>query len=122
MVAATIACFGSRPVAKAFGAGADFVMLGGMFAGCEECDGVFMDGQFKFYGMSSKLAVDKYNGGMKNYRASEGLVTTVAEKGPVEGVVQNVLGGLRSCCTYVGANSLKDLSKCTTFVRCNSIK
>jgi GMP reductase len=71
------------------------------------------------YGMANQKAVDKYNGGLKNYRAEEGRLVHVPYKGPVETILQQITGGLRSACTYVGANSLKDLSKCTTFVRCN---
>jgi len=114
-------------VGKAFGAGADFVMLGGMFAGCDECEGDWEyseeDGTAKtaltFYGMSSAHAMDKYNGGVASYRAPEGKLVSVPYKGFVEGVAQEILGGLRSACTYVGALKLKDLSKCTTFVKVN---
>lgn len=124
LVCADGGCKNPGDVAKAFGAGADFVMLGGMFAGCDECEGVrSADGQtMKFYGMSSKEAMEKYNGGMSDYRASEGDCKTISCKGPVKDVVQHILGGLRSACAYVGAGKLKDLSKCTTFVRCTSIK
>ncbi|MEI7485948.1 MAG: GMP reductase [Chryseobacterium sp.] len=119
-------CKESGDVAKAFGAGSDFVMLGGMFAGTDECEGewIFEDDTkyLKFYGMSSEEANNKYCGGMKDYRASEGEVKFVGYKGSAETVVNQILGGLRSACAYVGANQLKDLSKCTTFVRCNSIK
>jgi len=125
-------------IAKAFGAGADFVMLGGMFSGCDECEGdweynyeleeVKQDDSewvrkekiaLKFYGMSSKDAMEKYSGGVANYRAPEGKMVSVPYKGKVETVVQEILGGLRSACTYVGALKLKDLSKCTTFVKVN---
>ena len=72
--------------------------------------------------MSSEEANNKYCGGMKDYRASEGEVKFVGYKGSAETVANQILGGLRSACAYVGANQLKDLSKCTTFIRCNSIK
>jgi len=108
-------------VSKAFGAGADFVMLGGMFAGHNESGGetVVRDGkQYRlFYGMSSSLAMEKYAGGVADYRASEGKVTEVPYRGPIEATVLDLLGGLRSTCTYVGASSIKELSKRTTFVR-----
>lgn len=126
-------------VAKAFGAGADFVMLGGMFAGHDEGGGevetrIFtmpytgMDRkpvvelkQFvTFYGMSSDTAMHKHHGGVADYRSSEGRTVEIPYKGPVEATVLDILGGLRSTCTYVGASELKHLSKCTTFVRVNN--
>jgi GMP reductase len=108
-------------VVKAFGGGADFVMLGGMFAGHEESGGELIkkDGkQYKlFYGMSSETAMNKYAGGVADYRASEGKTTQIPFRGKVTDTVQDILGGLRSACTYVGARSLKELSKRTTFIR-----
>jgi GMP reductase len=104
-------------VAKAFGAGADFVMLGGMLAGHDEGGGEVKDGKVTFYGMSSDTAMHKHNGGVAEYRSSEGRTVTVPYRGPVNNTVLDLLGGLRSTCTYVGANTLKNLSKCTTFVR-----
>ena len=132
-------------VCKAFGAGADFVMLGGMLAGTDQCEGEWVyeyqeheDFQsildtepqsvlvrasgkkigLKFYGMSSKDAMDKYSGGVADYRTSEGKCVTVDYKGPVEDIIKDILGGLRSACTYVGARKLKHFSKCCTFIRC----
>jgi GMP reductase len=110
-------------VAKAFGAGADFVMLGGMIAGTDECEGewVTADGRkqsLKFYGMSSAEAQEKHHGGVKEYSAAEGKCVDMPYKGPVAEVLRQVTGGLRSACAYVGADRLKDLSKCCTFVRC----
>jgi len=104
-------------VAKAFGAGADFVMLGGMLAGHDEGGGTVEDGKVTFYGMSSDTAMDKHHGGVAEYRSSEGKTVSVNYRGPVETTVRDILGGLRSTCTYVGAPTLKQLSKCTTFVR-----
>ena len=106
-------------VAKAFGAGADFVMLGGMLAGHDEGGGTVDNGKITFYGMSSDTAMDKHNGGVASYRSSEGRTVTIPYKGAVESTVLDLLGGIRSTCTYVGAPSLKQLSKCTTFVRVN---
>jgi len=106
-------------VAKAFGAGADFVMLGGMLAGHDEGGGVVEDGKVTFYGMSSDTAMNKHHGGVANYRSSEGRTVTVPYRGPVKNTVLDLLGGLRSSCTYVGAPTLKQLSKCTTFIRVN---
>lgn len=108
-------------VAKAFGAGSDFVMLGGMFAGTDEGGGEVLDGKIQFYGMSSRAAQSK-NGSIKDYRASEGRVVEVQYKGAVEPIVSDILGGIRSTCTYVGARSLKELSKRTTFVQVNNGK
>ena len=106
-------------VAKAFGAGADFVMIGGMFAGTDEAAGVMTDEGKEFYGMSSAAAMEKHSGGVATYRAAEGKRVFVEPTGPVDGVMQQILGGVRSACTYVGAARLKDLPKCTTFVRVN---
>ena len=108
-------------VAKAFGAGADFVMLGGMLAGHDEGGGEILeqDGEcwVRFYGMSSKTAMEKYSGGVAEYRASEGKTVSVPYRGPVAETIKDILGGLRSACTYVGASQLKELTKRTTFVR-----
>jgi GMP reductase len=134
-------------VAKAFGAGADFVMLGGMLAGHDEGVGevvreyvdvgqYFIAGKDRlgvveyepviehrdyvhFYGMSSDTAMNKHNGGVASYRSSEGRTVKVPYRGPVENTILDLLGGLRSTCTYVGAPSLKQLGKCTTFIRVN---
>ena len=114
-------CTTPGDVAKAFGGGADFVMLGGMFAGHDECAGdiVERDGRSyqRFYGMSSKAAMEKYSGGVAKYRAAEGKEVLVPYRGPVADTVQEILGGVRSACTYVGARRLRELSKRTTFVR-----
>ena len=129
-------CREAGDVVKAFAAGADFVMLGGMLAGTDECEGEweytrdeipathFTDKgmparekvALKFYGMSSEAAMKKHNGGMKSYKASEGIVKSIPYKGGVESVLQEVAGGIRSACAYVGAPTLKDLPKCATFV------
>lgn len=108
-------------VAKAFGGGSDFVMLGGMFAGHDESGGELITENGKtfrlFYGMSSQTAMDKHSGGVAEYRASEGKTVKVPYKGPVSETVKDILGGVRSTCTYVGASKLKELSKRTTFIR-----
>ena len=113
------ACAGD--VAKAFGAGADFVMLGGMLAGHDESGGEIVQrgGQMYklFYGMSSATAMEIHAGGVAEYRSSEGKTVEVPYRGPIEGTVKDVLGGLRSACTYVGAGALKELTKRTTFIR-----
>ncbi|XP_038630976.1 GMP reductase 2 [Scyliorhinus canicula] len=108
-------------VAKAFGAGADFVMLGGMLSGHSQCGGETIEKSGKkyklFYGMSSETAMKKHAGGVADYRASEGKTVEVEFKGDVEGTIRDILGGVRSTCTYVGAAKLKELSRRTTFIR-----
>ena len=108
-------------IAKAFGGGADFVMLGGMFAGHDESGGEIVEENGKkyrlFYGMSSQTAMDKHSGGIAEYRASEGKTVKVFYKGAVAETVKDILGGVRSTCTYVGAAQLRELSKRTTFIR-----
>jgi GMP reductase len=108
-------------IAKAFGGGADFVMLGGMFAGHDESGGEIVEENGKkyrlFYGMSSQTAMDKHSGGIAEYRASEGKTVKVSYKGAVAETVKDILGGVRSTCTYVGAAQLRELSKRTTFIR-----
>ncbi|PWC48273.1 GMP reductase [Azospirillum sp. TSA6c] len=113
-------------ISKAYGAGADFVMLGGMLAGHDECEGEIRyedrDGNrvpvaMTFYGMSSDTAMHKYSGGVASYRASEGKTVDVPYRGPVENTMQEIMGGVRSMMTYIGATRLKEVPKRTTFVR-----
>ena len=124
-------------ICKAFSAGADFVMLGGMLSGTNECEGTWLNSNlttenikdipncdkkstyFEFYGMSSENAQKKYNGGLASYKASEGKCVKILYKGPVKNILQEICGGLRSCCTYVGANCIKNLPKCASFIRVN---
>jgi GMP reductase len=122
LVCADGGCRTTADIAKAFGAGADFVMLGGTLAGTDECAGERTDQGLKFYGMSSKEAQDLYYGGVKGYAASEGRCSYIPLKGPVEDTIITILGALRSTCSYVGANTLKDLPKCTTFIRVNRVQ
>ncbi|XP_059564790.1 GMP reductase 2 isoform X2 [Myotis daubentonii] len=114
-------CSSPGDVAKAFGAGADFVMLGGMLAGHSESGGELVERDGKkyklFYGMSSETAMKKYAGGVAEYRSSEGKTVEVPFKGDVEHTIRDILGGIRSTCTYVGAAKLKELSRRTTFIR-----
>jgi GMP reductase len=121
LICADGGCSTPGDVAKAFGGGADFVMMGGMFAGHDESGGELVEqgGQRykRFYGMSSRSAMERYAGGVARYRASEGKEVLVPYRGPVDETVQEILGGVRSACTYVGARRLKELSKRTTFVR-----
>jgi GMP reductase len=108
-------------VSKAFGAGADFVMVGGMLAGHDESGGEMIEKNGKkmklFYGMASATAMKKYAGGVAEYRASEGKTVEVPYRGPVDVTIKDILGGVRSTCTYVGASKLKELAKRTTFLR-----
>lgn len=138
-------CKTPADVVKAIGAGSDFVMLGGMLAGSSDCDGdwqyeykcsdssgVFWQSfdpengtkrrkkSLKFYGMSSREAMEKHNGGVADYRTSEGKCVEIPYKGLTQDVLNDILGGLRSACTYVGAFLLKDLTKKTTFIRVNN--
>ncbi|XP_002735098.1 GMP reductase 2-like [Saccoglossus kowalevskii] len=108
-------------VSKAFGAGADFVMLGGMLAGHDQSGGETIEKNGKrvklFYGMSSATAMKRHTGGVAEYRASEGKTVEVEYRGDVEHTILDILGGVRSTCTYVGAQKLKELSRRTTFIR-----
>lgn len=121
LIVADGGCSSPGDFAKAFGGGADFVMAGGMFAGHDESGGelVERDGKLRklFYGMSSATAMQKHVGGVAEYRSSEGKTVEVPYRGPVDGTCKELLGGIRSACTYVGASSLKELPKRTTFVR-----
>ena len=114
-------CSSPGDVAKAFAAGADFVMLGGMLAGHDESGGELIEdseGAYKsFYGMSSAKAMETHYGEIADHRAPEGKEVRVPYRGPLEVTVQSILGGLRSACSYVGARRIKDLPKCTTFIR-----
>jgi len=110
-------------MAKAFGGGADFVMVGGQFAGHDENPGEIMEENGKkmkwFYGMSSDKAQEKHYGSMATYRSSEGRVLKIPYKGPLENTVLDYLGGLRSTCTYINADCIKHMPKCTTFIQVN---
>jgi GMP reductase len=129
-------------VCKAFGANSDFVMLGSMFAGCDECEGEWsyeyltslgnwqpIDPKnnnetrkvsLKYYGMSSKNAMDKHHDGVAQYRTAEGKCVMVPYKGKVNEIIQDIYGGIRSACTYIGANKIKDFAKKTTFIQVNN--
>ena len=142
MICADGGCTVPGDVCKSFCAGADFVMLGGMLAGHAESGGEMCEKHFqtpevnfiddktcamtietkqykKFYGMSSEYAQEKHYGGMKKYRASEGKVVELPYRGPIEHTLLHLLGGMRSCMTYIGAKRLKDMPKCATFYRVN---
>lgn len=120
-------------IAKAFGGNADMVMVGGLFMGYEENDGEwttrydsfisdYVKCQLKCFGMSSKEAQEQFNGGLADYRASEGECQLIDYKGSVNEFCKEIRGGLASACTYIGARSIKDMGKCAEFVRVNRIK
>jgi GMP reductase len=119
-------CTTPADICKAFCANADFVMLGGMLAGTDCCSGNWKYNKDKekeslqFYGMSSRQAMDRHSGGVANYRTSEGKCVTIPYKGKTSDTIKDILGGVRSCCTYIGATSLKDMGKNTTFIKVNN--
>jgi IMP dehydrogenase/GMP reductase len=131
-------------VCKAFCANADFVMLGGMFAGTDECEGELITRYYKsteleaidkdisidykpivtekkfklFYGMSSSH-FQNLKGKIPDYAASEGRVEEVEYKGSVKDILKDLLGGIRSCGTYIGAVKLRYFGKCGSFIKTN---
>ena len=107
-------------IAKSFGAGADFVMLGGMMAFHDESELKLVDGKYEFYGMSSNRARDIHGARKDGYKAAEGKVVTSEPRGPVKNTVEEMLGGLRGTCAYIGAKRIKDMPKCATFVMVNN--
>jgi GMP reductase len=134
-------------ICKAFGANSDFVMLGSIFAGTDECEGEWkyeylveagssapgfwqsIDPEnnnikrkvsLQYYGMSSSEAMDKHHNGVADYRTAEGKCVTVPYKGMAEEIVQDIYGGIRSACTYIGASKIKDFGKKTTFIQVNN--
>lgn len=114
-------------VCKALCLNSDFVMLGTFFSGCSESNGewedIYYDNEkkktLKIYGMSSKEANEKHGNGLSDYKAGEGRSTIVLHKGPIQGLIQEITAGIRSCCTYIGATSLKDMAKCARFIKVN---
>ena len=106
-------------IAKAFGGGAHFVMLGGMLAGHVESEVQAIDGKREFYGMSSDRAREIHGKRKDGYRGNEGRAVSLPARGSVATTIEDILGGVRSSCTYIGARRLKDIPKCASFVRCN---
>jgi len=127
MVMSDGGCTCSGDISKAFGANADFVMLGGLFAGHDENSETITENKIsgektvEFYGMASSTALEKYysDNKRKDYKASEGKLVSIPYKGTLENTLLDLLGGVRSTCTYIGAKKIKDISKCTTFVCVN---
>jgi len=110
-------CVWPGDIAKAFGGGAHAVMIGGMLAGHDESEQEPKDGKIEFYGMSSDRAREKHGKRKDGYRGNEGRWISLPYRGPVEPTVEDILGGVRSAATYIGARRLKDMPKCATFVR-----
>ncbi len=115
-------CVFPGDIAKAFGGGAHMVMIGGMLAGHDESEQQVVDGKIEFYGMSSDRAREKHGKRKDGYRGNEGRLISLPYRGPVQGTVEDILGGVRSACTYIGARRLKDMPKCASFVTTNNVQ
>jgi|TARA_A100001391_G_scaffold203574_1_gene196347 GMP reductase len=115
-------CVYPGDIAKAFGAGAHMVMIGGMLAGHNESELQTVDGKREFYGMSSDRAREKHGRRKDGYRGNEGRHIELPDRGPVKDTVEDILGGVRSACTYIGARRLKDMPKCASFVTTNNVQ
>lgn len=114
-------CVYPGDIAKAFGGGAHMVMIGGMLAGHDESEQTVVDGKIEFYGMSSDRAREKHGKRKDGYRGNEGRLISLPYRGPVQNTVEDILGGVRSACTYIGARRLKDMPKCASFVTTNNV-
>ena len=114
-------CVYPGDIAKAFGGGAHMVMIGGMLAGHDESEQEIVDGKVEFYGMSSDRAREKHGKRKDGYRGNEGRLISLPYRGPVKHTVEDILGGVRSACTYIGARRLKDMPKCASFVTTNNV-
>jgi len=114
-------CVYPGDVAKALGGGAHMVMLGGMLAGHDESEQEVVDGKIEFYGMSSDRAREVHGKRKDGYRGNEGRLISLPYRGPVSDTIENILGGVRSAATYIGARRLKDMPKCATFVKTNNV-
>jgi GMP reductase len=114
-------CVYPGDIAKAFGGGAHMVMIGGMLAGHAESEQKVVDGKIEFYGMSSDRAREKHGKRKDGYRGNEGRLISLPYRGPVEPTLEDILGGVRSACTYIGARRLKDMAKCASFVTTNNV-
>ena len=110
-------CTQPGDIAKALGGGAHMVMIGGMLAGHNESEVEVIDGQREFYGMSSDRAREVHGKRKDGYRGNEGRLISLPHRGPVEPTLEDILGGVRSACTYIGARRIKDMAKCASFVQ-----
>jgi len=115
-------CTQPGDIAKALGAGAHFVMLGGMLAAHDESELELKLGKRVFYGMSSESAFELHGTRKDGYRGTEGKTVLLADRGSVRDTVEQILGGVRSTCTYIGARRIKDMPKCAHFVRVNNVQ
>ena len=114
-------CVFPGDIAKAFGGGAHMVMIGGMLAGHDESELQLVNGQREFYGMSSDRAREVHGKRKDGYRGNEGRLVTLPDRGPVKETIEDILGGVRSSATYIGARRLKDMAKCATFVTTHNV-
>ena len=114
-------CVYPGDIAKAFGGGAHMVMIGGMLAGHDESEQPIVDGKIEFYGMSSDRAREVHGKRKDGYRGNEGRLISLPYRGPVANTLEDILGGVRSACTYIGARRLKDMAKCASFVQTNNV-
>ena len=114
-------CVHPGDIAKALGGGAHMVMIGGMLAGHDESEQKIVDGKVEFYGMSSDRAREIHGKRKDGYRGNEGRLISLPYRGPVANTVEDILGGVRSACTYIGARRLKDMPKCASFVTTNNV-
>ena len=114
-------CVHPGDIAKALGGGAHMVMIGGMLAGHDESEQEIVDGNIEFYGMSSDRAREVHGKRKDGYRGNEGRVIALPDRGPVSNTVEDILGGVRSACTYIGARRLKDMPKCASFVTTHNV-
>ena len=114
-------CVYPGDIAKALGGGAHMVMVGGMLAGHDESEQNVVDGKIEFYGMSSDRAREIHGKRKDGYRGNEGRLISLPYRGPVKDTIENILGGVRSACTYIGARRLKDMAKCASFVTTNNV-
>ena len=115
-------CVYPGDIAKALGGGAHMVMIGGMLAGHDESEQEIVDGKIEFYGMSSDRAREVHGKRKDGYRGNEGRLISLPYRGPVTETVEDILGGVRSSATYIGARRLKDMPKCATFVKTNNVQ
>jgi len=114
-------CVFPGDIAKALGGGAHMVMIGGMLAGHDESESQLVNGQREFYGMSSDRAREVHGKRKDGYRGNEGRFVTLPDRGPVKETIEDILGGVRSSATYIGARRLKDMAKCATFVTTHNV-
>ena len=114
-------CVHPGDISKALGGGAHMVMVGGMLAGHDESEQEVKDGKIEFYGMSSDRAREIHGKRKDGYRGNEGRLISLPYRGPVANTIEDILGGVRSACTYIGARRLKDMAKCASFVTTNNV-